>query len=343
VSPPVFPRSNRRRSSYEAFRAGEAAPELSAFWRWATSPMSEGEEDDAKQALPEVEYRTLSKSASGGGFFVPADLAETVIAAARAESAVAQVALEIVTDRGESLGMPLAGTHGSAAWVAESGAISPSDETITQNSLAAHKAVGKIIVSEELRTDSAVELDSYLGVELGARLGALQESAFTLGDGSGKPLGITHASSGYTIVTAATGSATTFKLADIKTVFKALPLAYRRNASWLINGDDFGELAALTDSAGGLVLPSLQFDPPSLFGRPVFISGDLPAPGAKAKSLAFGDWKRAYGIRRVNGVDLRKQFELHSDAGHIGYRSVARVGGRPLLTDAARILAHSAT
>jgi HK97 family phage major capsid protein len=115
------------------------------------------------------------------------------------------------------------------------------------------------------------------------------------------------------------------------------------NASWLINGDDFAELAALADTAGGLVLPSLQFDPPSLFGRPVFISGDLPAPAANAKSLAIGDWKRAYGIRRVNGIELRRQEELHSDSGQVGYRTVARVDGRPLLTDAARILAHSAT
>jgi HK97 family phage major capsid protein len=239
--------------------------------------------------------------------------------------------------------MSLAGTHGTAAWVAESGAISPSDERITQQNMGAHKAVGKIIVSEELRTDEAVELDAYLRFELGARLGVLEQTAFSTGDGSGKPLGIVHASSGYTVVTAATGSATTYKLADIKSVFKALPQAYRRNASWLIGGDDFAELAALTDTAGGLVLPSLQFDPPSLFGRPVFISGDLPAPGANAKSLAFGDWKRAYGIRRVNAIELRRQEELHSDSGQIGYRTTARVDGRPLLVDAARILAHSAT
>ena len=188
-----------------------------------------------------------------------------------------------------------------------------------------------------------MELDNYLAFELGARLGALQEAAFCTGDGSGKPLGIVHASSPYTVVTAATGSSTIYKLADLVTVYKALPAAYRRNAAWLMNADDFGSLAGLADTAGGLVLPSLQFDPPSLFGRPVLISGDLPAPVANAKSLAFGDWRPAYAVRRVNGVTLQRADELHRDSGQIGFRANARVDGRPLLSDAARILAHSAT
>ena len=255
----------------------------------------------------------LSKAASGGGFLVPTDVGEMITAAARAASMIAQVALELETESGETVGMALAGTHGSAAWTAESASYTPSDETITQANLASYKATSKIIVSEELRTDEAVELDAYLAFELGGRLGALEETAFTVGDGSGKPLGIVHASSPYTVVNAATGSSTAYKLADLVTVYKALPAAYRANATWLVNADDFGSLAGLADTAGGLVLPSLQFDPPSMFGRPVLVSADLPTPAASAKSLAFGDWKRAYCVRRVKGVGLTRQEELHSD------------------------------
>jgi HK97 family phage major capsid protein len=174
----------------------------------------------ASDFMPEEEYRVLSKGASGGGFLVPTDVSEMIIAAARAASAVAQVATEVVTERGETVGMALAGTHGTAVWTAESGSYTPSDETITQQNLGAFKAATKIIVSEELRSDEVVDLDAYLAFELGARIGVLENNAFTLGDGAGKPLGIVHASSPYTVVTAATGSATTFKLADLKAVFK---------------------------------------------------------------------------------------------------------------------------
>jgi HK97 family phage major capsid protein len=194
----------------------------------------------------------------------------------------------------------------------------------------------------ELRADEAVELDAYLAFELGGRLGALQETAFCTGDGSGKPLGLVHASSTIPVITAATGSNLLYKLADLVAVVKALPSGYRANASWLINADDFASLAGTADTAGGLVFPSLQFDPPSLFGRPVLIA-DLPAPAANAKSLVFGDFKRAYGIRRVNGVTLTRQDEIHADSGQIGFKALARVDGRVLIADAARILAHSAT
>lgn len=186
-------------------------------------------------------------------------------------------------------------------------------------------------------------MDNYLAVELGSRIGALQEAGFCTGDGSGKPLGLVHASSPYTVVNAATGSSLLYKLADLMAVFKALPAAYRPNASWLIHADDFASLAGTADTAGGLVFPSLQVDPPSLFGRPVYIA-ELPAPAASAKSLVLGDMKHAYGIRRVSpGVTFQRQEELHSDSGQVGLKAYARCDGRPLLADAARILAHSAT
>jgi HK97 family phage major capsid protein len=87
----------------------------------------------------------------------------------------------------------------------------------------------------------------------------------------------------------------------------------------------------------------LQFDPPSLFGRPVVIGAAMPTPAASAKSLAFGAWKMAYGIRRVRGVGVQKLQELYSNTGQLGWRAFERVDGRALLTDAARILAHSAS
>lgn len=173
-----------------------------------------------------------------------------VISAARAASAVSQLALDITTARGETLGMPLAATAASGAWVAESGGYTPVDTTITNQNLGAFKAATKLIVSEELRIDEAVELDSYLAFELGGRLGSLIETAVTTGDGSGKPLGLVHASSPYTVSTAPTGNTTSFSAAAIQQFYLALPAAYRPFASWLIAADDFGKLAGLTGSGG---------------------------------------------------------------------------------------------
>jgi HK97 family phage major capsid protein len=117
---------------------------------------------------------------------------------------------------------------GAAAWVAESGSYTPVDATITQQNLSAFKSATKIIVSEELRADEAVQMDAWLAAELGARLGALQENAFCIGDGSGKPLGLVHASSTIPVVTASAGSTLKYTVADLLAVVKALPSVGQR-------------------------------------------------------------------------------------------------------------------
>jgi HK97 family phage major capsid protein len=330
-------------TSFQRFRAEslDLSDGEKAFWNYALLPSME-DRFEAERMLGD-EYRVLSKATSGGGFLVPTDLAGKITAAARAASTVAQLATEIVTDRGSTLNVALDAALGAAAWLAENASYTPVDDTLTQVQLGAFKGSTKILVSEELRTDNEVALDDYLAGQLGYRLGSLAEAAYCTGSGSGQPLGLVTAGNGVSIVTAAVGSTLLYKAADLLAVFLALPAAYRPTASWLIAADDFGKLAGTTDTAGQLAFPSLQFDPPSLFGRPVFISGYLPAPGVSNKSLVFGDFQIGYGIRRVDGVELQRQDELSSDLGQIGFRARIRVDGRVLVADALRILQHSAT
>jgi HK97 family phage major capsid protein len=330
-------------TSFQRHRAEsvELTPEDAAFWNYALLPQME-DRFEAERMLGD-EYRVLSKATSGGGFLVPIDLAAKITAASRAASTVAQLATEIVTDTGDTFNIALDATLGAAAWILESGTYTAVDDTLTQQAMGAFKASTKILVSEELRTDNEVALDDFLAQQLGFRLGSLQEQAFCTGSGTNQPLGLVTAANGITIVTAAVGSSLLYKIADLLAVFKAVPAAYRPTSSWLIAADDFASLAGTTDSSGAFALPSLQFDPPSLFGRPVYISGYLPTPAVSSKSLVFGDFKIGYGIRRVNGAELQRQDELASDAGQIGFRARFRCDGRVLVVDALRILQHSAT
>ena len=151
------------------------------------------------------------------------------------------------------------------------------------------------------------------------------------------------AGNGVATVTAATGSATGFKLADVRAAWAALPDAYKPNATWLMSPSALASLANLTDTAGGLVLPSLHNENPSLYGRPVYRSPELPAAAANARSVVVGDIQAGYTVRRVRGLGLHRQQELHSDAGQVGYRLFSRVDGRVILADALRILVNSAT
>ena len=56
-----------------------------------------------------------------------------------------------------------------------------------------------------------------------------------------------------------------------------------------------------------------------------------------------GDFQAGCAVRRVRGLGIQRQSELHSDSGQIGLRIYERVDGRVVLSDALRILTNSAT
>ena len=118
-----------------------------------------------------------------------------------------------------------------------------------------------------------------------------------------------------------------FKLADVRSAYDALPVAYRPTASWVFSPSAFSSLAGLTDTAGALVLPTLHANEPSLFGRPVYVSPDFPAAAANARSAFFGDLSLAYVVRRIRAEGQRRP-ELR--AGLLGpLRPSSPDAGRP--------------
>ena len=52
----------------------------------------------------------------------------------------------------------------------------------------------------------------------------------------------------------------------------------------------------------------------------------------------MGDVAAGYAVRRVRGLGVQRQSELHSDSGQVGLRVYERVDGRVVLPDALRIL-----
>lgn len=299
-----------------------------------------------REQLSAVELRVLSKAASGGGFFVPTDISSSVIRALRfLPGGVSALAQELVTSTGDTMNLPMNLTHGSAAWIAESGSYTPSDETITNMSLSAYKAGSKIIVSEELLTDTAFDLTSFVTTEFGERIGALAEAAYISGDGSGKPTGILDAGSAVTIATLPAGYVTTLAWAGLATAIYSVPAQYRSGMSMLVSDSLLVKLIATQDSTGAPLWNASAADgaPDRFAGFQVYAHPNLAAVGANAKSMIVGDFNRGYRIRRVDGVFMQRQNELHSDNGQVGFRAYLRLDGKVALADALRVVAFAAT
>ena len=292
------------------------------------------------------EQRVLSKASAGAGAnLVPTSFYNEIINILRFTGPIQQLASVMTTDSGETLQIPAVSAHGVATWTAENAAYTASDETFGQISLGAFKAGRTVIVSEELLTDAAFGLESYLAQELGDSIGVLEETAFATGDGSGKPLGIATTGNGVTVSQAATGNATNPTYSAIINWVFALPYQYRRNAAWVVSDSAVKSLYLMVDSQNRpLWNVNLAGTGPDTFaGYPVYTSPDFAATGASAKIGVFGDIRQAYQIRRVNGFALQRQSELYSNNGQVGFRGFERVDGRIRNAAAAIVLQQSAT
>ncbi len=292
------------------------------------------------------EQRVLSKaSGPAGANLVPTEFRNQIINILRFMGPINQLAELMTTDSGEAIQIPSVTSHGVATWTAENAAYTASDEVFGQITVNAFKAGRTVIVSEELLADSAFGLDSYLAQELGESIGVLEETAYAVGDGTGKPLGIANASSGVAILQAAVGNVSTFSYSALVNFIFGLPYQYRRNAAWIFADGAVKSLFLMVDSQNRplWIVNTAAGEPDTFLGYPIYSSPDLAAPAASAKSGIFGDIRRGYIIRRVNGFSLQRQVELYSNNGQVGFRGFERVDGRIQLADAMRVLQHSAT
>lgn len=292
------------------------------------------------------EQRALSKATGAAGAnLVPTDFYNQIINVVRFMGPINELADTMTTSSGEAIQIPSVTSHGVATWTAENAAYTASDEVFGQVTLNAYKAGRSIIVSEELLTDAAFGLDSYLAQEFGESIGLLEETAYAVGDGTGKPMGIANAASGVAVSQAAAGNSTTFTYAAMVNFAFAMPYQYRRNAVWVFADSAVKNLYSMVDGQSRPLwsVNVATTGPDTFMGYPVYTSPDLTASGVSAKSGIFGDIKRGYKIRRVDGFSLQRQNELYSNNGQIGFRGFERVDGRVVLADALRVLQHSAT
>lgn len=326
------------RSKTRGAQAQDSPEYRAAYWHYLTvGDVSE---------LDIEERRVLSKASAGAGLnLVPTAFYDQIINILRFTGPINQLANTITTDSGEALQIPAVSSHGAATWTGENVGYTASDEAFGQVTLNAFKAGRTVIVSEELLTDAAFGLDSYLSQELGESIGLLEETAYAVGDGSGKPMGIANASSGVTVSQAAVGNSLSFTYSALVNFIFALPYQYRRNAVWIMADTAVKNFYTMLDSQNrplwAVNLKEGQGD--TFMGYPIYTSPDLTAVGVSAKSGIFGDIRRGYTIRRANGFSLQRQDELYSNNGQVGFRGFERVDGRVVLADAMRVLQHSAT
>ena len=274
---------------------------------------------------------------SEGGYLVPDEFEQTLIEALEEENIFRQLAKVITTSSGDKK-IPVVASKGTASWVDEEGAIPESDDGFGQVSIGAYKLATMIKVSEELLNDSVFNLEQYIAKEFARRIGAKEEEAFFVGDGSGKPTGIFNEIGGAGIGVTAS-SATTINMDDIMDLFYSLKSPYRKNAVFVTNDATIKNIRKLKDGNGQyLWQPSVTAgQPDTILNRPVKTSAYVPSIAAGAKIIAFGDFSY-YWVADRQGRAFQRLNELFAATGQVGFKATQRVDGKLILNEAIKIL-----
>lgn len=189
-----------------------------------------------------------------------------------------------------------------------------------------------IEVSTELLADAAVPLDMVLAEVIAETRALDEDSAFILGNGIGKPLGLLDPGTGLTTIDSGSSANVTYD--SFVDLFTALPAQYRQNARWLWSSATFGQILKLKDDQSRPIFLPNEI-PGNLWGKPMLFSEFMPDPAADSKSVVFGDF-RYYVI--ADRQELRIQRLTERFAPNIGILPTARVGGQVIRKAAFRAL-----
>lgn len=278
-----------------------------------------------------VDFRTLSKlTAAAGANTVKTSFYEKLIAHLIEVSGIMSAGPTVLqTTSGEQIQVPKTTAHSSAGLIAEAGTITASDPTFGQVPLDAFKYAFLLQVSNELLSDTSVDLEGYLAMQAGRALGNAFGTHAITGTGSAQPNGLVTASTlGKTGSAAVVGAFTGDDLIDLKySVIE--PYRNSKSCVWLMKDATIAAVRKLKASTSGDYYwqPSLVAgEPDMLLGHRVVTDPNVAAVALSAKSVVFGDVAQ-YFVRLVNGVRFERSDDYAFNTDMVTYRAILRADG----------------
>ena len=192
-------------------------------------------------------------------------------------------------------------------------------------------------ITQKLLDDAGFDVGAWLQNKINRKITRVENTRFILGSGSNQAKGIlaytAWASAGVyqrdAVEQVNSGHATLLTGDGLINLQIALQEAYQTNANWLMRRTSWGAIAKLKDSEGRYLL---DFDllrngtgAMTLLGKPVKIMSDMPAIGAGALSVAYGDFGEGYTIVDKPGVQILR--DPYTDKGRVIFYTSKRVGG----------------
>lgn len=192
--------------------------------------------------------------------------------------------------------------------------------------------------TQQMLDDSFVNVESWLADEIGIQFAEAEGDAFINGNGVNKPRGFLQVptiadasyawgSLGFTVSGHASSFASSNPTDAFITLAYSLKRGYAANASWLMSRATQASVRKFKDGQGNYIWQPMATagQPATLLGYPVNTDDYMPAVGANAFPVAFGDWRRGYLI--VDRVGVRVLRDPYSSKPYVLFYTTKRVGG----------------
>ncbi|MGW6142166.1 phage major capsid protein [Streptomyces sp. NPDC055140] len=308
----------------------EAAQNEAAKVRaWLTGQSGARSYDVRPDSPMPLDARTLSKLTAGAGSnTVPISFYNQLVQHLTENSGVLSTGPTVLrTGTGEQIQIPKTTAHSAnAGIVAEAGPLTANEPVFGQVSLDAYKYGFLLQVSHELANDTAVDLLGYLATQAGRALGNGFGAHLVTGTGSSQPNGVLTASTMG--VTGGAGAAPTSD--NLIDMYHSVIAPYRsgNSVAWLMRDATVAAVRKIKDTTNQYVWqPGLTAGvPDTILGKPLYTDPNMPAVGAAAKSVLFGDFS-TYFVRQVEAIRFERSDDYAFNTDLITYRAILRGDG----------------
>jgi HK97 family phage major capsid protein len=231
------------------------------------------------------------------------------------------------TNSGNDIKVPVESTRPNGTAVAEGATFAASDPTFANLTLRSHKIGTLVVASRELVEDSGIDLQAFLGAQIGVALGTAANSLLTLGTGTIQPRGISVAAgSGVTGGTGVTGAFTADNLISLMHSVDSL-YAAQPSAGFMMSRATMGSVRQLKGAEGYLFQTySTEGMVGSLLGYRVYENPYVSSAGTGVKSVLFGDIG-SFITRQVGGIEVVRSDEAFFLSDQIAWRATIRLDG----------------
>ncbi len=278
-----------------------------------------------------AEAKTMSVGSDpDGGYFVSPVMSPHILSIVFESSPIRQLAT-VETISTDAIEYPVDDGEAGAGWVGET---ETRPETSTPQAgvqrIPVHELYAFPRATQKLLEDASVNIEAWLAGKVGQRFGRLEATGFVSGNGIKRPRGFTTYPSGTTrgaIEQIVSGNANALIFDGLIRLTIALKEEYVGGASFLMRRASIGDVMLMKDGNGQYIwrTDNQAGKPSILLGHPVYQAADMPAVGAGALPVAFGNFRQGYTIVDRLGISMLR--DPLTAKPFVGFYTRKRVGG----------------